>query len=238
MLTSIFIWFVLQQGQKRKNQEILTLKREHQIKSLESLIEGEEKERLRIAKELHDGVNGDLSAIKYKLISMQEKSNKIKNEAIAMIDKSCKQVRAISHNLVPPSLENFNLVEASKEYCQNMNATHLSQINFQHIGDEVLISKNAEINIFRIIQELVTNSIKHAEATEINMQMSCRENTVQLTIEDNGKGFDRNKVETNGIGLKNVQSRIDYLQATIDLTTNNQGTSYAIEIDKKKFNDN
>lgn len=238
LVTSILTWFILQQRQKRKNQEIIALKREHQIKTLESLIEGEEKERLRIAKELHDGVNGDLSAIKYKLTSMQEMSNKIIDEAVEMIDKSCKQVRAISHNLIPPSLESFNLVEASEEYCQNMDATHSQQINFQYIGDDFSIPKNAEINIFRIIQELVTNSIKHAMATEINVQMSCRKNTIQLTIEDNGKGFDKSEVVTDGIGLKNVQSRIDYLQGTIDLISNKQGTSYAIEIETEKLNDN
>ncbi len=237
LVSSILTWFVFKQRQKRKNQEIVTLKREHQIKTLESLIEGEEKERLRIAKELHDGVNGDLSAIKYKLTSMQEMSNKIIDEAVEMIDKSCKQVRAISHNLIPPSLESFNLAEASEEYCHNMDATHSQQISFQHIGNEVSISKNAEINIFRIIQELVTNSIKHAEATKINVQMSSRKNTIQLTIEDNGKGFDKNQVEPNGIGLINVQSRIDYLQATKDIISNKQGTSYTIEIDTKKLND-
>lgn len=238
LVTSILTWFILQLRQKRKNQEIVTLKREHQIKTLESLIEGEEKERLRIAKELHDGVNGDLSAIKYKLTSMQEMSNKIINEAVEMIDKSCKQVRAISHNLIPPSLESFNLVEASEEYCQNMDATHSQQINFQYIGDTISIPKNAEINIFRIIQELVTNSIKHAKATEINVQMSCRKTTIQLTIEDNGKGFDKSEVVIDGIGLKNVQSRIDYLQGTIDLISNKQGTSYAIEIEIETLNDN
>ncbi len=119
-----------------------------------------------------------------------------------------------------------------------MDATHPQQINFQYIGDDFSIPKNAEINIFRIIQELVTNSIKHAKATEVNVQMSCRKNTIQLTIEDNGKGFDKSEVVTDGIGLKNVQSRIDYLQATIDLISNKQGTSYAIEIETEKLNDN
>ncbi len=237
LLSSIFTWFLFQQRQKRKNQEIVTLKREHQIKSLEILIEGEEKERLRIAKELHDGVNGDLSAIKYKLTSMQEMSNKIINEAVEMIDKSCKQVRAISHNLIPPSLESFNVVEATETFCQNMNEIHSPKINFQHIGETPKINKKDEINIFRIIQELVTNSIKHAAASEIDVQLSCREKQVQITVEDNGKGFDKNTVKNDGIGLGNIQSRIDYLKATMDLLSNDKGTSYTIEIDTNK-NDN
>ncbi len=238
LLLAVLLVFLFKQRQKRKNQEILTLKREVQIKTLESLIEGEEKERFRIAKELHDGVNGDLSAIKYKLSSLLEMNNTVIKEAITMIDDSCKQVRAISHNLVPPSLENFNVIEATQEYCLNMDEVQDVQINFQHIGEPILIAKKTEANMFRIIQELVTNSIKHAEASEINVQISHREHTIQLTIEDNGKGFDIEKAKGKGIGLSNVQSRLDYLQATMDVLSNKQGTSYTIEIDTEKLNDN
>lgn len=232
LVGSILIWFLFQQRQKHKNQEIVTLKREHQIKTLETLIEGEEKERFRIAKELHDGVNGDLSAIKYKLSALLEMNNTVIKEAIIMIDKSCNQVRAISHNLVPPSLENFNLIEAVEEYCGKSDGSHSENITFQHLGEDANMSKKEEINIFRIIQELVTNSIKHANATEINVQISCRNKVMQITVEDNGKGFDKEKVEGKGIGLINIQSRIDYLHGTMDLISNNQGTSTTIEINK------
>lgn len=239
LVASILTWFLYQQKEKQKNQEILTLKREVQIKTLESLIEGEEKERFRIAKELHDGVNGDLSAIKYKLSSLLEMNNKVIKEAITMIDDSCKQVRAISHNLVPPSLEKFNLVEAAEEYCNNLNEINTDvEFTFQHLGDALDVSKKAEVNVFRIIQELITNSIKHADASSINVQISCYNNSVQLSIEDDGKGFDKDKVESGGIGLSNVQSRIDYLQATVDFISNKNGTSYTIDIDKEKLNDN
>lgn len=238
IVASILTWFLYQQKEKRKNQELLTLKRDYQIKTLESLIEGEEKERFRIAKELHDGVNGDLSAIKYKLSSLLEMNNKVIKEAITMIDDSCKQVRAISHNLLPPSLENFNLIEAVEVYCDNLNNVTPSNIAFQHIGEAVIVSKKAEINIFRIIQELITNSIKHAEASQINVQISSRENIVQITVEDDGKGFNVNNQEDKGIGLKNVQSRVEYLKSSIDLISNNQGTSYTIEIDKENVNEN
>ena len=238
LVAGLLTWLVFQQKQKRKSQEIITLKREYQIKSLESLIEGEEKERFRIAKELHDGVNGDLSAIKFKLSSLLEMNNKVIKEAITMIDNSCEQVRTISHNLVPPSLENFNLIEASEEYCFNLNDMHTQEIVFQHLGDSFSVSKSSEINIFRIIQELVSNSIKHADADEINVQISCRENHLSLSVEDNGIGFDPKTVKSDGIGLKNIQSRVDYLQATMDVLSNEDGTSYTIEMDINKLNDN
>ncbi len=238
LVSSLLGWFLYQQRQKRKNQEIISLKREQQVKTLESLMEGEEKERFRIAKELHDGVNGDLSAIKYKLTSMLEHNTTVVNEVVAMIDKSCEQVRAISHNLVPPSLEKFNLIEALADYCSTMDEVHEPKIDFQHIGEHPQLSKNNEINIYRIVQELVSNSIKHAEAKRITVQISNRENNIQITIEDNGKGFDPNKVDSKGIGLKNIDSRIDYLNATKDLVSNSKGTSYTLEIDINKLNDN
>nr|WP_321236983.1 sensor histidine kinase [uncultured Psychroserpens sp.] len=238
LVAGLLTWLVYQQKQKRKNQEILTLKREYQIKSLESLIEGEEKERFRIAKELHDGINGDLSAIKYKLSSLLEMNNKVIKEAITMIDDSCEQVRAISHNLMPPSLENFNLVEATENYCDSINAVNKESVTFQFIGEDIQISKKAEVNAFRIIQELISNALKHAQAGEINVQLSNREGVVQITVEDDGKGFDQNNIESQGIGLSNIQSRADYLNAEIDLISNAQGTSCTIDIDLNKLNDN
>ncbi|EDP71641.1 hypothetical protein FBALC1_04117 [Flavobacteriales bacterium ALC-1] len=230
LVAGLLIWLVYRQKQRRKNQEILTLKREFQIKTLESLIEGEEKERFRIAKELHDGVNGDLSAIKYKLSSLLEVNNKVIKEAITMIDDSCEQVRAISHNLVPPSLEDFSLVEAVETYCDNMNRIHPLELSFLHIGDEISLSKKAEINIFRIIQELVTNALKHAKASEISVQISYQNKTIQVTVEDDGVGFIKQEVEGKGIGLNNIESRIQYLEASVDFVSNTQGTSYTFEI--------
>lgn len=238
LIASVLTWLVFKQKNKRKHQELLTVKREYQIKSLEALIEGEEKERYRIAKELHDGVNGDLSAIKYKLSSLLEMNNKVIKEAITMIDDSCKQVRAISHNLVPPSLENFSLIEATETYCNTMDAVNPIAINFQFIGNEFQLSKKAEINIFRIVQELVTNSLKHAQANEIDVQMSCQNHLLQITVEDDGKGFDKAEVKGKGIGLSNIESRIEYLNATVDFMSNNKGTSYTFEIDMNTLNDN
>ncbi|KJD31442.1 hypothetical protein PK35_15155 [Tamlana nanhaiensis] len=237
LVSSILLWFLLKQRQKRKNQEILALKREHQVKTLESLIEGEEKERLRLAKELHDGVNGDLSAIKYKLTSLLELNNNVIKEAISMIDDSCTQVRAISHNLVPPTLESFNLIEATDAFCQNMDELSEPKITFQFLGDTINLDKKVEVNIYRIIQELVNNSLKHANSTEINVQISFHNTQIQITVEDNGQGYNTTNSNVTGIGLKNIQSRIDYLKAEKDVVSNKNGTSYTIEIDINKLNE-
>ena len=232
----VFTYF--HQRQKRKDDLILSLKREHQIKTLESLIKGEEQERNRIAKELHDGLNGDLSAIKFKLNKITESSQLNVSEVIDMLDKSCQQVRNISHNLIPPSLESFNLAEATEEFCSKMDDIHDENIHFQHLGDAFQLDKKVEVNIYRIIQELVTNSLKHANASEISVQLCKRGHRLEITVEDNGKGFDPNRVKSQGIGLKNIQSRVDFLDADLDFSSDLSGASYYIELNTFNPNEN
>jgi signal transduction histidine kinase len=236
LIASILLWFLFQQRQKRIQQQLVTIQREQEVRTLESLMEGEEKERFRIAKELHDGVNGDLSAIKFKLSSLLEMNNTIIKEAVDMIDSSCDQVRAISHNLVPPSLKDFNLAEAIEAYCQNMNSIHEQSIDFQQVGISIEMDKKQEANIFRIVQELVTNSIKHAEASEILVQLSRAENEVMLSVEDNGKGFDVNNTNGKGIGMQNLKSRAAYLNGKLDIKSDSKGTATTItfETETKK----
>lgn len=236
LLGSILLWFSFRQRQKRMEQQLVTIEREQEVRTLESLMEGEEKERFRIAKELHDGVNGDLAAIKFKLTSLLETNNQVINEAVAMIDTSSEQVRAISHNLVPPSLRDFNVLEAVATYCENMNAIHDAEIMFQHVGEDIVLEKKQEANLFRIVQELVTNSIKHADAKEIIIQLSNIEDNLQLTVEDDGKGFDVANVKSDGIGMQNVKSRVDYLGGLMDIKSDAKGTSFTITIADKPQN--
>jgi signal transduction histidine kinase len=114
-----------------------------------------------------------------------------------------------------------------------MNSIHKPEVHFQHVGYAIDLDKKQEANLFRIVQELVTNSIKHAKAKEINIQLSHLENTLQLTVEDNGIGFDAKTVKSDGIGMQNVQSRVDYLSATMDFLSNEKGTSYTIAMNTK-----
>jgi len=231
LLASILLWFLFQQRQKRIQQQLVTIQKEQEVLTLESLIAGEEKERLRIAQELHDGVNGDLAAIKFKLTSLLKMNNKVINDAVTMIDSSCQQVRAISHNLVPPSLKDFNLIEAIHSYCENMNTTHKPDISFQSIGDAIDLNKKIEVNIFRIIQELVTNAVKHANASTIGVQTSNRDSTLLITVEDNGEGYENQSAKNKGIGLQNIKSRVEYLNATLEVVSNIDGTYNTIEVD-------
>lgn len=228
---------VNEENQKTKA-AILYEKQNREIGKLEALIDGEENERKRIAQELHDGLNGDLSAIKYKLSSMEESSisaNDTENltKVIKMIDDSCAQVRSISHNLMPSSILDYGLIESIKEYCVKINTSNNFIIEFQIFGSYISLSKKNETIIYRIIQELVTNILKHAKATEALIQFNYREDELFITVEDNGIGFDKNTIY-KGIGHKNIKTRIDFLNAQLDVESSSAGTSYTISIDLNK----
>ncbi len=239
VLISIGLWYFFKQRQRLKNQEIETLKRNQEISNLESLIDGEEKERKRIAQELHDGLNGDLSAIKYRLSTLEESGlspmdTENLGKVITMIDDSCTQIRSISHNLMPSSILEYGLIETIKEYLIKINTSDNFRVDFQSYGNYIALSKKNETIIYRIIQELVTNILKHSKASEAMIQLNYREDELVITVEDNGIGFNLNIV-SSGIGHKNIQTRIAFLNAHMDVDSSANGTFYTITIDINKL---
>lgn len=234
-LIGLGLWFYYNQQQKIKNNRIVTLQSRQKLIKLESLIDGEEKERHRLAQDLHDGINGDLAVIKYKITSLDyakfnKKEKDIYNDAISMLDNAVDQVRKISHNLTPPSLHNFDVTEAIQQLCTKLNSSQPGSINFLFFGDRLLLKKEIETAIYRIIQELLNNAIKHANATEILVQINHHKNKLNITVEDNGSGFDPT-ANSNGIGLRNITSRVTFLKANLDIASNKKGSSFIIEID-------
>ena len=239
ILLSFWIWYFFKQKHKFKNKEILSLQQQKEITKLQAFIEGEEKERSRLAQDLHDGINGDLSSVKFQLSSLETSNlssqNKlILDKAIGMLDYSCDNVRTISHNLSPTSIHDFGLINTVKNYCTKLEQLYPIKINFQHFGTEIKLHENIETVIYRIIQELVNNIIKHADASEALVQINSHENSLFIVIEDNGKGFDDSK-ENTGIGLKNIASRIAYLNATLETELSKNGTTFTINIDLNKI---
>lgn len=238
ILFSSGIWQFFRQRQKIKNKEIIALQQQQEIAKLEALIDGEENERRRIAQELHDGLNGDLSAIKYRLSTLEESGlsaidTENLSKVINMIDESCAQVRSISHNLMPSSILEYGLIETIREYCIKINTSDTFKIDFQFFGNYIALSKKTETVIYRIIQELVTNILKHSKATKALIQFNYREDELFITVEDNGIGFDK-KAISPGIGHKNIKTRIDFLNAQLDVDSSSAGTSYTISIDLNK----
>ncbi len=239
LLFSLGGWLYYQQRQRIKQNEILALQTQQDIVKLEALIQGEEKERVRLAQDLHDGINGDLAVIKYKITTLdpagfKEKEKNAYKEAISMLDNAVEQIRRISHNLAPPALHNFDLIEAIRQYCSKVAAANPLEIDFQFYGESPEFEKETETAIYRMIQELLNNIVKHAEASEALVQLNHRDQGLHIVVEDNGTGFDPEE-DAQGIGLQNVHSRVHYLQGDLVIDSGTGGTTVNIDIDLTKL---
>ena len=226
------------QKQKLQQQRIRELEKDKQLVAIDSMLKGQEDERTRLAKDLHDGLGGMLSGVKFSLMNM--KSNLIIDHenvvvferSLDMLDTSIQELRRVAHNMMPEALVKFGLDEALKDYCINLNNTHILNVQYQSFGMEQRIEDTTEIIIYRIAQELLNNVFKHAKATEVLVQLLREENRLSITVEDNGKGFDINELEkSKGSGWANIKSRVDYLKGKLDLHSDAaKGTSVNIEI--------
>lgn len=218
---------------------ITELETEKQLTATEAVLKGEEQERTRLAKDLHDGLGGMLSGIKYNLNTMKGNLIMTPDNALAfersvdMLDSSIQEMRRVAHNMMPEVLVKFGLNTALEEYCSDINKSGALKINYQSIGlSNTVVEQTTAITIYRIIQELINNAIKHANATAALVQVNKTDETLSVTVEDNGSGFDISTLKkARGIGWTNIQHRVDFLKGKIDVQSQkDNGTSVHIEI--------
>lgn len=214
--------------------EIENLKKEVKIISMQSMIEGQEEERKRIARDLHDNIGTLMTSIKIKVLAIQrevqnlEKMN-IATELDSMIDSASQQVRRISYSMTPVALDISGLAHAIKDLGQQLIDNDIElHANLRPL--EEIKNKKLTINIYRILQELVQNIIKHSQATEVNIDISEEENNLIMRIRDNGIGMSEETWETTkSIGVNNIKSRVNYLNGTIKFVTD-IGTHFKITV--------
>lgn len=191
------------------------LNRALELKSMKSLIEGQEKERNRVAKDLHDGLGANLSTIKLFIESQKDKYNpdiqtQLLNPLAKNIDDACLETRSISHDLRPFSLKygfNSALGDLVKKA---QTALPQTEVVFGSYGEEPQISEEIALMVYRIVQELLNNAAKYAKASQITLQIFYESDQFSVHVEDDGQGFDLQKVK-EGNGLGNIRSRVDYL---------------------------
>jgi two-component system, NarL family, sensor kinase len=225
------------QQDELQQQRIRELEKDKQLVAVDAMLKGQEEERSRLAKDLHDGLGGLLSGVKFSLINMKDNliitpgNMTVFERSLDMIDTSIKELRRVAHNMMPEMLTKFGLDETLKEYCNTVNATKLLLVKYQSMGMDTRIEKSSEIIIYRIIQELLNNIMKHAAATEARVQLIKEDNRFSIVVEDNGKGFDTALLKTNkGAGLTSIQSRVDYLKGQLDIHSEyGKGTLVNIE---------
>lgn len=224
-----------QQNFEIQQQKIRELEQEKQLISMNSILKGQEEERSRMAKDLHDGLGSMLSGIKLNLSAMHQNfiiqagEVHIFEKALTQLDSAIAEMRRVAHNMMPEALLKFGLHEAIQDYCDGINQNGILKMQFTAIGDGKNLDATVQKVLYRIFQELTNNAIKHAQAKVIFIQINHHEQGITLTVEDDGKGFDTSK--TNGAGLQNVKSRVDYLKGTLHIDTSPEnGTSITVEI--------
>ncbi|RYD82593.1 MAG: tetratricopeptide repeat protein [Sphingobacteriales bacterium] len=240
LLLFILGYYNYKQKQKLQQQRIAELETQQQLMAAEAVLKGEEQERTRLAKDLHDGLGGMLSGIKYSFNNMKgnmvmtETNQQAFERGMDMLDSSIQEMRRVAHNMMPEVLLKFGLDTALKDFCNDISKTGVMQISYQSLGmKDVQPSQTTAITIYRIVQELINNSLKHSGAVNAIVQLSYQNNHLSLTVEDDGKGFDTALLTAqSGIGWANIKSRIEFLKGQMDIQSQkNKGTSVHIEID-------
>jgi len=224
--------------ERRQEAEVLLLKQEQQNKIFSAMIEGQEKERKRLAIDLHDGLGGRLSGISMNLSKLDKDEpkqypKKQLQKVIKDLNDSLTELRSIARNMMPETLVKFGLQAALKDYCSSMTGTD-TKVTLQFYGTDQGIELNQQVTMYRVIQELINNAIKHAQASEVLVQFMRTGNQVDITVEDNGVGFDKNKnpvQKDSGMGLSNLETRVAYLKGNIDFESEeNEGTTVNVHI--------
>lgn len=239
LFLTLLISYLLYNRYKWKQQSKLQIEIiKQQELAAQAILKAEENERSRIAKDLHDGVGQMMSVARMNLssfsntlkLSDDDKKDSLSN-IIKLVDESCKEVRAVSHSMMPQILLIKGLAEAVEEMISKID-TNLLKIQFHSHGFEQRPEGNIETILFRVIQECVNNTLKHAAAKHMDISLLKDTDGISITIEDDGIGFLLNKSETEeGIGLKNIRSRISFLKGTLEFdTAPGKGTSIVIHI--------
>ncbi len=222
----------------RKEAQLQAAIMKQQELATKAVIEAEENERQRIAKDLHDGVGQMMSAAKMNLSAFESElqftdKNQQENfeKLIQLVDDSCREVRTVSHLMMPNALLKNNLADAIRDFTDKLDKKSLA-VHLYTEGLEQRLDSGVETVLYRVLQECVTNVIKHAGASTLDISLVKDKDGISATVEDNGKGFDTtDKEKFEGIGLKNIITRIGYLKGTVDFdSAPGRGTVVALHV--------
>ena len=224
------------QQQKLQQQQLEVMDKEKESQHLRSMILGEENERKRVAQELHDGLGTLLATVKLHFNAVQDDLPVIPRlsnyqKAYDLLDNACSEVRKISYNMMPGILQQYGLEYAVNDMCNSIGKTSKVDISFISYGLDRELEKYVEVSVYRIIQELLKNILKHAAAREVIVQMTIEDDNFNLIVEDDGKGFDpHDDSNRSGLGLKNIRSRVALLKGVLTIeSTPGEGSTFTID---------
>jgi signal transduction histidine kinase len=234
VLEAIIISFALMYRYNEYKKEKDKLQKELELQQKDAVIQvmqAQEAEQKRIAADLHDELGGNLAAIKMGLQRFNLPESQA-SELTALIDRASVNARNISHNLMPPEFADTSLKELLENYFRRLNKESPVRFYFHHTGSNHHFDKQEELMIYRILMELTNNILRHSKATESTMQFIYQEDHLAMVVEDNGTGIFTD--QKNGMGLKNVKSRLNYLNGTMEIDSGEKGTTIMINIPYKE----
>jgi two-component system, NarL family, sensor kinase len=216
-------------------QKIRQLEEEKKLMAAKLLVEGQEDERKRIATELHDGLGVLLSATKMQFSTILDKSpdnKEVVEKAYRMLEQASSDVRKISHNMMPGLLTKLGFYEAVEDLFEHISDTKGLSVICTIEGSRERLPENKEIMLYRIVQEMVNNTLKHAGAAHIEIRISVLRQGLDIIYSDDGKGFDFDRmIENDSIGLKSIQSRVNFLNGQFSVETSpGKGVKYILQI--------
>ncbi|QNJ96774.1 sensor histidine kinase [Constantimarinum furrinae] len=249
LLVGSIIGYLLYKNTKRKQriaeqqseieiQKTEKLLKEQELTSIDAMIAGQEKERQRLASDLHDSVGATLAAAKLQFHHLSQNKEKAQDlgdlysKTESLLSQAYNEVRAMAHLKNSGVIAKNGLLPAVMKLAKNASGTNDLHIEVQDYGLNERLENSLEIAIFRIIQELVTNIIKHANASEGSISITQHDDSLNIIVEDNGTGFNFNTVQTKeGMGLSSIERRVEHLQGSMEIdSTPGKGTSILIDI--------
>lgn len=220
--------------QEKHNKQINDLLKNQEMASIEAALDGQEQERKRIAEDLHDRLGSTLSAVRMYFESASSSSGENKQErydkAYKLLDRAIDDTRGIAHNLVAGTLSKFGLFAALEDLKQTIQGAGNVKVEYAFDAREERFRTELEINLYRIVQEVFSNALKHANPRKLSVSITQSESELLVELSDDGKGFDT-KADFKGIGLQNIQARIHKLNGEFDLKSEEGlGTIYQIRL--------
>ncbi len=242
LLLSALVAFARSYRHKQRLQQValLRLQQEQEINQLKAQVRGEEQERNRIAMELHDGIASQLWAIKLNVDSLQQQNSLPDNYQISLqsiyhqLEDTTQEVRKTAHNLMPDLLLEEGLGTALASLCERIKKQTDLEVDFLEYGQIPRMDEEIELSLYRMIQELIQNVLKHATgATQLLVQLSCTDALLNITVEDNGAGFtEADPMSAKGMGLRHMEKRVKALNGHIDVQSiPDKGTTVYLEFD-------
>jgi two-component system, NarL family, sensor kinase len=201
-------------------------------------MEGEERERARIARNLHDGAGSFLSAAGLYLNSLGQQIQQLTGhpayrESLTLLNEASAEIRETAHNLMPVLLTEKGLYHAVRSFCEKIGSNKQLQINFQSYGKPLRFNRNFELMVYRTVQELLNNVVKHAAASVAIVQLSFSDTSFSISVEDNGKGFDLEEVQErqSGLGISTLAGRMQAFNGKVDISSSEEGSYINILFD-------